>query len=351
MESLFELLEARDCARCLFLSDRSSGLRALAVLDDLTLGPAVGGTRTRAYASLTSAFEDAAALARAMTIKCALGGLDAGGAKIVVIDHPGMAGTNRPRAFARLGQLIDELDGLVRTAGDLGTTAEDVAIMGRHSSRVHVDEADLSAATGRSVLGGVAACAALKGREVAGLRVLVQGCGSIGAAVARALTAADVEVWVTDIDTARAERLAAELGARVVAVEDSLVSPCDVLSPCAVGGAITNDVAAAIQAWAVCGAANNILADRASERRLMARDILFVPDVIASAGAVVDGVSRQVMGVRDAGERLARVDALGTIAREVLEESRRTGMPPTAVAHARAWARIHAKRDQLGRRA
>src|SRR6185369_15681763 len=50
----------------------ASGLHAFLVLDDTTLGPAAGGIRTRAYPSPADAQADAARLARAMTIKCAL---------------------------------------------------------------------------------------------------------------------------------------------------------------------------------------------------------------------------------------------------------------------------------------
>src|SRR5688572_18652970 len=82
---MFELLDSLECARVTLWSDPASGLHAVLAVDDVTLGPAVGGIRTRAYASLADAVEDAARLARAMTIKTALAGVDAGGGKIVVI--------------------------------------------------------------------------------------------------------------------------------------------------------------------------------------------------------------------------------------------------------------------------
>ena len=79
---MFDLLEAVDCPRCVLISDPTCGLRAILVIDDVTLGPAAGGIRTRRYASIEDAFFDAARLARAMTIKCALGRLESGGGKL-----------------------------------------------------------------------------------------------------------------------------------------------------------------------------------------------------------------------------------------------------------------------------
>src|SRR5262245_3641929 len=98
--------------------DSASGLHAILVIDDTTLGPAAGGIRTRAYESAAAARRDAQRLARAMTLKCALAGLAAGGGKCVVLDHPGL---DRDRSFAVLGKRIESLEGRFRTAGDLGT--------------------------------------------------------------------------------------------------------------------------------------------------------------------------------------------------------------------------------------
>jgi leucine dehydrogenase len=341
--SLFDLLAARGAARCLLWTDDRSGLRAVVVLDDLTLGPAAGGTRTRAYASLAHAVADAADLARAMTLKCAISGLDAGGGKAVLLDRPGM---DRSRVFARFGAFNEELGGLFYTAGDLGTTREDLLVMSRHTRYVVTDEAGQSAASARTLLRSIEACAAVAGKpDLRGLRVAVQGCGSIGAAVAHALAAAGASLLLADIDGARAASVAAATGGRVVDPATVLSADCDVLSPCALGGVLTPENADEVRAWAVCGAANNIVASPEAERRLQARGILFVPDFIASAGAVILGVCRSIMHVTDH-ER--RIDAMGETAREVLAESRTSGRTATEIAQARAWARVAAARQARG---
>lgn len=335
---LEQLLAEGLVERLLVFTDAPSGLRAYLVIDDLTLGPAVGGTRTRAYPSAAAAVQEAAALARAMTLKCALAGLDAGGAKMVVDAHPGL---DRPAAFRVLGERVEELGGIFLTAGDLGTRRADLEAMATATSRVRTDEDALAAAVADGVLGCIAACASVRGREgVRGLRVAVQGCGAIGAALARRLALAGAEVLVADVDPQAVARTVTATGAGVTSPEEILLADVDVVAPCAVGGVIDHGIAAGLRAWAVCGAANNALADPSVGATLADRDVLHVPDVIASAGAVIHGVC----AVRGDGRAAELVAGLGRTAREVLEAARSTGRTAVDIARERAEERIRAAR-------
>lgn len=342
-DQIWERLEPAGVARTLLFSDAPAGLRALLVIDDLTLGPAAGGVRTRAYPSFDHALEDCAELARAMTVKCSLAGLAAGGAKLVVIDHPGL---DRQRAFVRLGELVDELGGLFRTAGDLGTTAADLAAMATTCRFVHLDEAGLASAVARGVLRCIEVCAEIRGVALTGLRVGVQGVGVIGEAVALTLAQAGARLVVADIDRERATGVARAVDAEVVDPRALLTAPVDVLAPCAVGGVIGRAEARALRAWAVCGAANNLLREASAARDLAERGVLLVPDPVASAGAVIHGISASVMGLPDP---TALIDALGTTAREILQESRSTGEPTPSIAERRARLRIEQARAHRGR--
>lgn len=330
-----EVVERASPSHCILIVDPPSGLRAFIVLDDLTLGPAAGGVRTRSYPSAGEALEDAFRLARAMTLKCALAGVDAGGGKCVVMDH---AGLDRPRAFEELGRRIEGLRGAFRTAGDLGTTSADLRAMARGTRYVYEDDRGLVVATARGLLRCVEACAAERGAGgVEGLRVAVQGVGAIGAAVAEALAKAGARVLCADIDGARAADVARSIGGTTCAPEDVLFADVDIVAPCAAGGVLTEDVARRLRAWAVCGAANNILASPEAARVLAERGILHVPDPIASAGAVTEGIARELMSSTDP---TPLIDKLGETAREVLREARATGRTATEVAEAVARRRL-----------
>lgn len=332
MRDTLRILEDLGARRLHVYTEPEAGLRAFLVVDDLTLGPAAGGIRTASYASPADAVRDAARLARAMTLKCALAGLDAGGGKMVVMDRPEL---DRPRAFATLGQRIDELGGLFLTAGDLGTTVDDLRCLARHTSHVSLDEGNLSAATARGLLRCLEACARLRDRPLTGLRLAVQGCGAIGSAVARALAEQGAELLVTDLRDEAARAVAEATGAEVIEPGSWLGADVDMLVPCAGGDVIDAAAVPRIRAWAVCGAANNVLAQPGVDAALIARQVLFVPDVVASAGAVIDGICR-LRGT----DPEPLIDRLGVTAEEVLRSARARGKSPSAVAMERGHARL-----------
>lgn len=325
-----------DPERILTFSEPEIGLEAILVLDNTVLGPAAGGIRTARYASTEEATADALALARAMTIKCSLAGLDAGGGKAVIIEQDNW---DRAAVFRRFGEIVQDLDGDFRTAGDLGTRAEDLNIMATTCEYVHTSERKL----GDSVARGLAACmqalANTKKRDMASLTVVIQGCGAIGSATARALRACGVHLFVTDINDSLAAEIASEVGAPQLDPEDFAAADVDILCPCAFGGVLTNDNIPTMQSWGVCGGANNSVADDAAQAALRAREILVVPDVVASAGAVIDGIGDTVMGMSPR-ERTELIDQLGTTANAILLRSQRLGISTQEVADELAMTRV-----------
>jgi leucine dehydrogenase len=315
--------------------DAAIGLEAALVLDHSGLGPAAGGIRTRTYASFADALADAKGLARAMTLKCALAGLSAGGGKMVVRVVPGF---DRRAVFARLGDEIQRLGGRFRTAGDLGTTAEDLEEVAGRSEYVHTQTGSLAGAVARGHLRCVeAGCGLGQGASLDGISVAVQGCGDIGQAVIRTLSARGASLSVADLNPARVEEVRDVRGVRAVDPEGILRAEVDVLAPCAVGGVLTGEVAKRLRAPLICGAANNIVSDGAVGEQLAQGGVKVVPDIIASAGGVVEGIGKTVMGLAHRGPL---IDQLGETAREVLDEASRGGMSAQGVAEQLAVRRI-----------
>ena len=283
-----------------------NGLRGFLALHDTSAGPACGGIRLWPYASEEAALRDALRLSRAMTYKAVTAELPCGGGKAVVERHDGM---HRREAFESLGEIVDGLRGRFLTGPDAGVTEADLAAAASKSRYVMHETTpgvgDLSHYTGLGVWHGMRACL-----EFAGLRkprVAVQGVGSVGLSLARVLREQGFELLVADINPARAENAARELGAQIVAPEKILSAPCEVLAPCALGGVVNGETVERIQARIVCGSANNILADDAAGDALARRGIIYAPDYLINAGALIRGVDYGVHKWRDSFASVARI--------------------------------------------
>ena len=325
-----------------------SGLRCIVAVHSTALGPALGGVRLWGYPAAIDACRDALRLATGMTYKAAAAGLDLGGGKGVICAPAGRELDSRRRRDALLdfGDLVASLEGRYITAEDVGTSPDDLVTIARRSEHVtglppeHGGSGDPSPSTAAGVEAAMRACCALSfgTPDLAGRRIAVIGLGHVGSPLARRLAAAGAELVVSDISPRRRE-LAAELGAEWVAAEDAMLSECDVLAPCALGGAIDAANVDALRARVVCGSANNQLADESLAARLAERGILYAPDFIANAGGLIHvymeikGYSKEraaelALGIESTLARILRVaatrgetplDAARELARERLE--------------------------------
>ena len=198
----------------LLCHDRDSGLSAAISVDDTALGPGLGGVRWMTYPSFDVATEEACRLSRVMTLKNALADIPFGGAKSVIMRHDADDAVGDPRQ--RTAQLlafagfINRLGGAYVPGVDMGTS---VADSGHHrpvtpwASCAHEDP---SPATADGVFSAIeAAVHHSLCRPLTGVRVVVQGAGHVGAALARRLANAGALVAVADIDTDRAADVAA----------------------------------------------------------------------------------------------------------------------------------------------
>ena len=296
---------ATDHEQVVFCHDRASGLRAIVAIYSTALGPALGGTRFYPYASEDEALADVLNLSRGMAYKNALAGLDHGGGKAVIWGDPA---TVKTEALLRAyGRFVQTLGGRYVTACDVGTYVQDMDVVARECAYVtgrstgDGGAGDSSVLTAWGVFQGMRACAERQWgtTELRGRRVGVAGVGKVGRHLVRHLVEDGAEVVVTDVDPAAVTAVTAA-HPQVTQVPDvtALVgSDLDVYAPCALGGALTDDVVTALRARVVCGGANNQLAHPGVEKLLEDRGILYAPDYVVNAGRCDPG-RRRVPGVR-----------------------------------------------------
>lgn len=325
-----------------------SGLVITVALHSSALGSALGGARLWTYPRWSDAVGDALRLSAAMTLKNAAAGLDAGGGKSVIALPPGAElDTERRRAaFLDLGDAVERMDGLYRTAEDVGSTTDDMLTVSERTSHV-VGLPDLVGGSGDPAgptsLGVYESLRATLERvadspDVAGRRVTISGLGQVGSRLAVRLAAEGARLTVTDVNPAKRD-LAAELGAQWAEPGTEHRIPADVFVPAGIGGLLDDDVIDSLAARAVCGPANNPLADRSGADRLAARGILYAPDFVVNAGGVVylDLEAKQ-LGTR--AEIMARVAGIGDAVRTLFDDAAAHGITPLDAAEQRAAARL-----------
>jgi valine dehydrogenase (NAD+) len=126
--------------------------------------------------------------------------------------------------------------------------------------------------------------ASLTGRTVG-----ISGVGKVGRHLVPLLLAEGARPVVADVDEQAVRRVLTENDG-VVAVgstEELVGGELDVYSPCALGHALTPDVARTLRAGLVCGGANNQLATPEVAELLADRDVLYCPDYCVNAGGVI----------------------------------------------------------------
>jgi glutamate dehydrogenase/leucine dehydrogenase len=315
--------------RVITIEEPRVGLRAVIVIDSTTRGPAFGGVRRVVYADQAAGHEDARRLAEAMTRKCALAQLAAGGGKAVIFDSPQL---QRDAAYEKFGEYVEQLGGQFVCGPDIGTGAAELAAIRRTTRWVNPVENDAARSTAAGVLAGLRGLSRVVfGDEQLGDRsYVIQGLGAVGSALATALVAAGARVRGWDPDAAARTR-AAELGLLLLDEHEVMDEPCDVFMPCALGHVLTAAVCEQAPWEAVCGAANNQLANATVAAVLHQRGIAWAPDFAVNAGAVIEGVET-VLGPGARERIVTGIEAIGDRTAMILERSENEDRSTLAIA-------------------
>jgi valine dehydrogenase (NAD+) len=329
-----------------YCHDEATGLKAIIAIHSTALGPSLGGTRFYPYATEQDALADVLNLSRGMSYKAALAGLDLGGGKAVIIGDPA---TQKSEALLRAyGRFVQSLNGRYFTACDVGTYSEDMDDIARECSFVtgrtvaHGGAGDSSVLTAFGVFQGMRAAAqevwsapTLHGRTVG-----VAGVGKVGHHLVRHLVEDGARVVVTDVNADAIARVRSEHpDVRVVPDADALVrEQLDVYAPCALGGALSDEVVEVLSAKIVCGAANNQLAHDGIEKRLEERGILYAPDYMVNSGGLIQ-VADELEGF-SFDRAKARATQIFDTTQRVFALARDEGVPPAVAADRLAERRI-----------
>jgi leucine dehydrogenase len=289
---------------------------------------------------------DALRLARGMTYKASVAGLNLGGGKSVIIGDNRT--TRREAIFRAHGRFIESLGGRYITAEDVGTSVTDMDYV--HMETEHVTglpgtSGDPSPVTAYGTYRGIKAAAQTRygSAELRGRTIAVQGLGNVGYYLCRHLSGEGANLIVTDIDQERIARVVSEFGAESVSPDQIYGVAADIYAPCALGATINDETLPELRVDIVAGAANNVLAEPRHGEVLHERGILYAPDYVINAGGLIN-VYGELKGwsseqaMRKAGEIYATLLRL-------FELSQEEGIPTYRAADRVAQHRI----DEIGK--
>jgi len=299
---MFDLLDQYQVNELHVRNDAVSGLKAIIAIHNTQFGPALGGCRFIQYENDTDAMQDAVRLARGMSYKAALAGVNQGGGKAVIIKPKGYYDSKL--LFAEFGRFVESLQGRYITAIDSGTTAKEMDIIQQQTSHVTSTSSteNPSIYTAKGVFEGIKASVKhkLNKDDLQGLRVAIQGVGNVGSALGHLLDKAGAHVIVADISRSNVDSAMSEFASEVVQPDEIYHTPCAVFSPCGLSNVINKDTVEKLGCMIVAGSANVQLSNHELGQRLHEKGILYAPDYVINAGGLIyaslehQGISKSV---------------------------------------------------------
>lgn len=340
---IFNTMKTDDYEQIVFCQHKESNLKAIIVIHDTTLGPALGGVRMWNYESEEEALNDALRLAKGMTYKNAAAGLNLGGGKAVIIGDPK---TDKSEAmFRAFGRYVESLNGRYITAEDVGSTEDDMNKIHMETNyvvgtSVGTGSGDPAPVTAFGIYHGIKATAkeAFGSDDLSGKTIAVQGVGQVAYRLCDYLHKEGASLIVTDINKQSVERAVKEFGAKAVEPDEIYAVDCDIFSPCALGGVINDETIAQIKAKVIAGSANNQLQSDKHGQLLHEKGIVYAPDYVINSGGVIN-VSDEMQGYNE--ERaLNKVKTIYDQLEKVYKIAKRDNIPTSLAADRMAEERI-----------
>ena len=323
--------------RVIHATNKITKLDCIISIHNTKLGPALGGVRSWSYNSFDEQKADALRLSEAMTLKNSVCGINFGGGKAVL----NLKNTEKtPELYQSYAEVVEFLKGDYLTAGDVNTFKDDLIECAKVTKYVYGINVETSAPTSIGILNAIKATNDfINGNDyIKNIHVAISGVGKVGGQLAKLLFEAGARITAASINLELIDVLKKKIKISEVSPENLYKTSCDIISPCALGGAINASTRDQLKCKAIVGAANNQLDNSETGEWLLKNNIVYSPDYLVNSGGVI-AIASEINETENLLEK--QLEKIGDRLKHVLTESKKNNESTDSVAKRIAWGRIN----------
>ena len=323
--------------RIIHVTNEATKLDCIISIHNTKLGPALGGVRSWSYKNFDEQKIDALRLSEAMTLKNSVCGINFGGGK-AVLNLKGIKKT--PELYQSYAEVVEILKGDYLTAGDVNTFKEDLIECSKVTKYVYGINVETSTPTSIGIFNAIRSTNNFinGSNNIRGIHVAISGVGKVGAKLAKLLVKAGVKITAASINLELINKLKKEIKIIEVSPENLYKTNCDIISPCALGGAINTSTRNQLKCKGIVGAANNQLDNSETGEWLLKNNIVYSPDYLVNSGGVI-AIASEINETENLLEK--QLEKIGDRLKLVLTESKKNNESTDSVAKRIAWERIN----------
>ena len=358
MDDMFNFADELGPSKIIHIYEPAVGLKGILVIDNIAMGPSIGGLRIAPDVSVSECFR----LARAMTLKNAAAGLPHGGGKMVVYGDPKMPLQQKQLIVRAAAASLRNQEAYI-FGPDMGTNEECMAWVRDENGRsvglprelggIPLDEIG---ATAWGLMHATKVALSYLDFELMDARVVIQGFGSVGKHSARFLHDQGAKIVAVndsrgtvynadglDIDALfelkQAGKSVIDYSGGKSLEQDAIIDvTCDIWIPAARPDVINEHNVERLDARLIVQGANIAITEGA-EKQLYEKGILCVPDFIANAGGVICA-AMEYKGSTELAAMATIAEKVSHNTRTVLEISRTENIQPREAAIKMASERV-----------
>jgi len=330
-------IKVKDYERVVHATNETTKLDCIVAIHNTKLGPALGGVRSWEYKNFEEQKKDTLRLAEAMSLKNSVCGINFGGGKASINLRNIKKSSDLFKSYA---EVVEILNGAYLTAGDVNTFKDDLIECSKVTNYVYGINVETSLPTARGLFIAIKVTNNFikKNDNLENTHIAISGVGKVGYKLAKLMSDTKSLITVASINKDLVNKLKNEIEIQEVKPEALYLTKCDIISPCALGGAINNLNKETLQCKAIVGAANNQLENPQIGEWLNNKGIVYAPDYLVNSGGVI-AIASEINKSENTLEK--KLQEIGERLKLVLEESKKSHISTDTVAKSIALQRIN----------